>query len=384
MQTSKILIVEDDALIGLDIANSLSSFGYEIAGPIDSGEEAIEKCGMLQPNLILMDIGLKGKLDGIQAAQQIQDKLSVPVVFLTAHNDEETLQRAKLSNPYGYLIKPFDGNELHSTIELTLHRFNNEVKSDSTSSEHEELDDTTRALSAPTGASKSAIVEYLSQLSIFSSVSPTNLDELSQRCTVREYDIGEFISVEGERAQMGFIPITGRFSITKSAESGKALTVALLAPGDTLGLLYCFDKFGQTTSARAQVASRAICIPTQQWEYFLQREAIIYKNLVEILTTRLTNAYTLASSLAHSRVEVRVVNALLALLPSFGRSASNIANEGRIYMTRRELAELTGTTPETAIRVTKILERDKLLDLTRPGIIKIPDVARLRASASAE
>lgn len=382
MQKVKILIVEDDALIGADLNSSLASFGYEVIGPIDSGEEVIQRCESLKPNLILMDIGLKGKLDGIQTAEQIQNKTAVPIVFLTALNDEETLQRAKLINPYGYLIKPFDGHELHSTIELTLHRFTSEAKSSGQAQESDELDEPTKALAAPAGASKSAILEYFSQLTLFAGVAPKDLDELSQRCTVREFDAGEFITVEGARSDVGFIPITGRVSVTKTAESGKALTVALLAPGDTLGLLYCLDRFGQSTSSRAQVASRAICVPSQQWEYFVQRVPVIYKNLCEMLTARLTNAYTLASSLAHSRVEGRIVNALLALLPSFGRSASTIANEGRIYITRRELAELTGTTPETAIRVTKNLERDKLLDLSRPGIVKIPDVGRLRESAN--
>src|SRR5437762_1801012 len=99
-----VLIVEDDPLIALDIHQALSGFGYEVLGIVDSGEEAVERAKISRPECIFMDIGLKGKMDGVEAAEAIGESVGTPVVFLTALSDEATLQRAKLTDPYGFLI----------------------------------------------------------------------------------------------------------------------------------------------------------------------------------------------------------------------------------------------------------------------------------------
>ena len=118
----QILVVEDDPFISLEICQALKDFGYSVAAAVPSGEEAIVKFEELSPQLVLMDIGLKGDLDGIKTAELIQKRQSVPIIFLTAIYDEKTLQRAILTAASGYLIKPFDPRELHSSIEVALHR----------------------------------------------------------------------------------------------------------------------------------------------------------------------------------------------------------------------------------------------------------------------
>jgi PAS domain S-box-containing protein len=127
MSDIKILVVEDDAIEALDIKRTLNSFGYSVPYVASRGEEAITKSLELMPDLILMDIILKGKTNGIEAASKIKD-LNIPVIYLTAHSEESTVKKAKLTEPYGYLIKPYDIFELKFAIELALFKSNQEKK----------------------------------------------------------------------------------------------------------------------------------------------------------------------------------------------------------------------------------------------------------------
>ena len=127
---SKILVVEDERITAEDIKSGLECAGYNVPALVSSGEDAIEKAGKLKPDLVLMDIKLKGKMDGIEAAEQIKYLYNIPVIYLTAYSDEYTVQRAKITEPSGYIIKeetgllrkPFEESELHTAIEITLHR----------------------------------------------------------------------------------------------------------------------------------------------------------------------------------------------------------------------------------------------------------------------
>ncbi len=117
-----ILIVEDHLLTAEDLAYTVQDFGYQVAGIVSSGEEAVGKAQETRPDLILMDISLRGEIDGIQAAEQIRSCFDIPVVYLTAYTGRELLERAKKTGPYGYLAKPFATAELTSTLETALFR----------------------------------------------------------------------------------------------------------------------------------------------------------------------------------------------------------------------------------------------------------------------
>lgn len=117
-----ILIVEDEDLIADVIALKLDFLGYRSAGRTPLGEEAVTLAASLRPDLVLMDIFLAGKMDGIAAAQAIKDEFDIPVVFLTSYSSEELLARAKLSDPFGYLLKPFTESELRIVIEIALYK----------------------------------------------------------------------------------------------------------------------------------------------------------------------------------------------------------------------------------------------------------------------
>jgi len=124
----KILIVEDEIIIAEDLERKLKSMEYDIIGIASSGEEAIKKIKENNPDLVLMDIVIHGMMDGIETAAQIHSLFDIPVVYLTAYADEKTLERAKITEPFGYLIKPFKERELQITIEIALYKHEMEKK----------------------------------------------------------------------------------------------------------------------------------------------------------------------------------------------------------------------------------------------------------------
>ncbi|MEA5515497.1 ATP-binding protein [Nodularia sp. UHCC 0506] len=120
MDHVKILVVEDEVIVARTIANQLNQLGYIVTGKASSGEVAIAKALETKPQLVLMDIILKGNMDGITAAASIREQLDIPVVFLTAYGDDKTLQRAKLTQPFGYVVKPFTSKDLRIAVEIGL------------------------------------------------------------------------------------------------------------------------------------------------------------------------------------------------------------------------------------------------------------------------
>lgn len=118
----RILIIEDESIVATLMKRVLQGLGYEILGTVSTGAQAIEKAGDLRPDIILMDIVIKGDMDGIETAGHIYSKYNIPVIFLTAYADKETFERAKLTEPFGYVIKPFDARELNVTIEIAIYR----------------------------------------------------------------------------------------------------------------------------------------------------------------------------------------------------------------------------------------------------------------------
>ncbi len=118
----QVLVVEDEAIIAMDILGMLKKMGCAESEAVFSGEESVQRVAERRPDLVLMDIRLKGRMDGIQAGQQIFYKFDVPVVYLTAFGDEATIDRANGSARFGYLMKPFEENELRSTIRNALNQ----------------------------------------------------------------------------------------------------------------------------------------------------------------------------------------------------------------------------------------------------------------------
>jgi PAS domain S-box-containing protein len=126
MQTVRVLIVEDEYILAINLQESLESLGYTVVDIADSAELAIEKSAKLLPNLILMDIRLRGEKDGIQAAEQIWHSLQIPIIYVTGHSDQSTVERATLTFPFGYILKPVREQELYVAIQTALNRYERE------------------------------------------------------------------------------------------------------------------------------------------------------------------------------------------------------------------------------------------------------------------
>ena len=118
---SSILIVEDERIIADDLQRKLRRMGYAISAIVSSGRAAVEHAAATRPDLILMDLGLRGEMDGVQAAQSIREQCNLRVVYVTAHADDATRARADQTQPLGYLLKPFDQDELRHALERALH-----------------------------------------------------------------------------------------------------------------------------------------------------------------------------------------------------------------------------------------------------------------------
>jgi two-component system cell cycle sensor histidine kinase/response regulator CckA len=125
---ARVLVVEDEAIVAMDISARLRVLGYEVVGPASTGAAAVELAEHARPDLVLMDIMLRGGMDGVEAALRIREGCGAPVVYLTAYADDSTLRRAKEAEPLGYLLKPFEERELRTTIETALYKHRTEVR----------------------------------------------------------------------------------------------------------------------------------------------------------------------------------------------------------------------------------------------------------------
>jgi PAS domain S-box-containing protein len=123
---ARILIVEDESIIAHNVAGRLRELGYDIVGTITHGEDAVREATAQHPDVVLMDICLAGKMDGVTAAEQIRSRIDIPIIYLTGYADAATLQRAKVTEPFGYVLKPFEIRELHTAIEMALYKHGSE------------------------------------------------------------------------------------------------------------------------------------------------------------------------------------------------------------------------------------------------------------------
>ncbi|MFW5770151.1 MAG: response regulator [Spirochaetota bacterium] len=146
MDQKTILLVEDEAIIGLDIKRFLESQGYSVVGPAKNCDAALEMVEEYKPDILLMDILISGEMDGIELYEKISENYSIPVVYMTAHSDVATLKKANLTNPYGYVLKPINHNELISVVELALYKFDIENSLKLTVKELESLEEKYRLL----------------------------------------------------------------------------------------------------------------------------------------------------------------------------------------------------------------------------------------------
>lgn len=368
MKPASVLIVEDEAIVAADIEDTLRSFGYNVCGIVTKGEEVIKQVDKLRPDLVLMDIKLKGDIDGINAAIEIKKQFQTPVIYLTAHADESTLTRAKITEPYGYILKPFEAIELRIALELALYKRHLQPEQ-TTNNQPMPLPE-----GVPASTEKQALLSFLKTVAPFSSLADEGLKLLVSGSTTRKFPAGEIFALEGDSGVTGFLVMSGRVSMLKTSASGRELIVELLPPGDTFGLISTLDNRPYSFTCRAQAASEIMFVPRSVIVSILDSYPDLYRKFIDVISDRLARSHSFSRALAHDRVEVRIASALIALIPQFSTpQSSDSAGESTLWIsiTRQELANFTGTTVETAIRVTKAMERDGILDLSEAGTIRI-------------
>lgn len=380
----KILVVEDDPIVALDIKHKLRDFGYEICGSAATGEDAIAKAAEKLPDAVLMDITLEGKMDGIEAADSIRKKLSIPVVYLTAHSDQSTLDRAKLTMPFGYVLKPIREIELKIALEMALYAGSKKPAEDSKQSQR------TASTESPPGklnsGERSYICSELLKFSPFTKLSANLLEQIADQCSIKEYGALEVVSMEGNSdATDGFLVLDGRIAMLKTSLNGRELAVQLVGPNSTFGLLSCLDSESLELTIRAQIETKLLHVPKAGMLYLLGAAPSLYPDFLAEYSRRMHALHNMARSLAHDKVDVRVAAMLAALIEKEDGMAAG-SGGAEIKMSRQELANLAGTTVETAIRVTRALENSGVLELPDHRVIRVlnPDKLRMLAQGNEE
>jgi len=238
----------------------------------------------------------------------------------------------------------------------------------------------------PAHIDNSDAFKFLSSLRTFSQLSEQELEMLADASRFTNVTPGEYVSLEGDDFNPnGFIVISGRMALTKTSINGKDLVVELMAPGDIFGLLLLLplEELKNQLSARAQIKSKLLWLPVKLLVSILDRHPTLYRDFIAHLIHCLQSSYRIARGLAHDRVEVRIASILLNLGLKFARSNPS-AKDNTIDITRQQLADLTGTTPETAIRITRTMQSDGLIDIKKPGVILLLDCEALQVIAEEE
>jgi CRP-like cAMP-binding protein/DNA-binding NarL/FixJ family response regulator len=380
MSKMRIQIVEDEAITALDIEEMVADLGYEPINAVDTASAAFKVAQEQRPNMVLMDVSLKGEEDGISAALKIWQNLKIPIVFITAYSDEATLSRAKEAQPFGYILKPFSKDDLKIAINLAFYRhqiavgsnFSNQEKNDDNFIS-DEFEDTKNITLNEAGQ---AALAFLRRVDPFRELDDSTLHEMAKASFFKTYESGHQLIREGDEEAPCFIVASGRVSCVKASASGKELVVTLLGPGDPYALFVALDQEAYPYTVRVERESAVLCTPTAFVLDVFQKNKSLYQSSSEAVLERLREADELARQLAHEKVEVRIAGALFSLMGRFGKlDRSN--QRYQIQVTRQELADLVGTTPETAIRVTRAMENKGILDLAKPGRIVVIDSALL-------
>lgn len=304
----KILIVEDELLVAEDIAFRLKSSGYKITDMVISGEEALKTIKNEQPDLILMDIMLKGDLDGIETHELINKEYKIPLVYLTSYSDEKTFSRAKLTQPFGYIIKPFEERELHTVIEVAIYKHSMEMRLEHQLKNEELISRiSTRLLATKTEDLDSAIVDSLRMFSEFAGVDKSFIliidEENHTYDSVYEWCFDKKYSVTG---QMKNVPLDNiNWSLEKLSDN-KVLTINSLSdfPNEAQNERKVVESFGiksytavglnYDNKIRGVLGFDSI-VSKKEWD---ERELYSVKLFSEII----------ANTLERKQIEVRLIN----------------------------------------------------------------------------
>jgi PAS domain S-box-containing protein len=261
MKKSRIMVVEDESLVALAIEKSLIGLGYEVPVMVSTGEDAVRKAVEVEPDLVLMDIRLKGIIDGVEAAERIKNAFRIPIVYLTAYSEDKTLERAKLTEPFGYITKPFEERTLQATVEMALYKSTMEGKLWRTK---EKLQTILRCIGeGVVVVDTKGVVEYLNPIAQRILLSSENMKPGTCLCelfTIMDAETLEKTVLPVDRVIMNGQSVEVTELILTTKDQGKIRIDCTLAPyrdenGNTRGLVLAFRDVTERTKLRDMVSS---------------------------------------------------------------------------------------------------------------------------------
>lgn len=375
MNAPRVLVVEDENLVALEICRTLKAQGYVVIGPVSTGEAAIEKAQEARPDVVLMDIRLKGSIDGVTAAAQIGDTTDTPIIFLTAHADRATLERAKIAEPFGYIVKPFSNSELHAALEMTLYK-RNKIHNEAIVP-HRSNNQDDEAAFRPSLDALLDRKQFLRSVELFSGLSSDELSLLSNACVTQVFKAGELLIESKSVDTPVFLVQSGRVAMIESSEEGKELIVEIVMPGDLFGLISAVNQSTTALTARVDTISTIVIVPARSFLLVLESHSCLALDFAKYIANRLRASQVFSRALAYDDASVRICSVLNALTPNSGRREGG-SDSYLLDITRQDIASLTGMTVETVVRLLKALERRGVVKLGQRKKLQICNPEKLK------
>lgn len=374
MQSRHVLVVDDGCIPALNLQGRIAKLGYEVISLSVGSDAAIAGSAKTIPamgkaDLAVMDFYHDTDSDDISTADRVRNVLDIPVIFVTAQD----LKRASSD----VLQRPFDDMELKTAIDTAIDR-NRELGVQAKLRQGTKKPPHSPFAQAAGSKGSAEALELVSQIPAFSLLPEQAIKELVSQARFADVTAGEYIVFEGDQEEASFIVVSGRFAMTRTSAGGKELVVQLLGPGDFVGLIFALDKLPSQLSVRAQCTSEVLWIHTAALLRILKTNPILYKGFTEHLAECLHLSHSVSHGLAHNSVRVRIAALLLSLIAKFSRVRNETSSPIVIDITRQQIADLTGTTPETAIRVTRAMHAEKIINVSSPGVLRILDTEALR------
>lgn len=392
MKRRRILLVEGGCVTELKMKEHLESLGYQVIPLVDCSDTALGAAAEEQPELILLDAQLFSEGKGLAMAEQASGKLKIPLVLIAGLVSEgpekATTQGKKLAALMrAFVLRPLDDPEIGAAIESAVYRHRIQASKSLIARSLPALGKTPRE-AGKTRRDPAAALEFMKQVTPFSQLPEKGLSELVKRSYFSNFAADEYLTFEGEQNEVSFVVLSGRLAMTKTSVDGRDLIVQLLGPRDFFGLVLAMEEFPEQLSARAQTEAEVLWIPTAAVLSLLDSYPGLYKAFVEQLSSWMHASHNLSRALAHDSVDVRIAAVLLHLASKFARSDRGLdkANESSIVLdiTRQQIADLTGATPETVSRVTRSMHRKGICDTDAPGVIRLLKLDALKKLVTGE
>lgn len=317
-----------------------------------SEDAALERCQNMHFDLAIIDLHFNGRFNGINIAREIWEKFQIPIVFLSDQHYRDLELECDVNFPHTVVSSCNFEPELQNVVEAARKR----------QQENQSSFLKGRVLG------KEFI--FLNRIRLFRSLPEPTLLSLSRQARMISYKAGHAFSLEQEGPIPSLIPATGRVAFTRTSVEGKPYTSDIVGPGDCYAVILALETKTSPYSVIAQTAGSALLLPTRAVDNAVKSSPDVYRECACYLCNRLLQSHTTARQLAHEHIEVRIAVALDSLISKYAQYEPG-EKEYVIEITRAQLAALVGTTPETAIRITKRFEKEGILDLSHPGIIRV-------------